>query len=216
MPFIAKPSPGAPREVEVPLEKFPAILRAIANSDARDFVEWLLLTGTRPKGVGRLRWEWLDTSDRETWTLSVPSEKGGNAREYAIDGSLRVVIERRQAARRLGCPFIFHGGGRSLDYGARAARWVRAHFYRALEVCELPRGKAAGFCLYDTKKTAIGALFDAGLTEAEVQHFSGHKTSPMVQRYHVKNADRHRAAIRKRDEYFEKRGADSRGGRRRQ
>jgi hypothetical protein len=38
----------------------------------------------------------------------------------------------------------------------------------------------------------------------------------MVQRYHVKNADRHRAAIRKRDEVFGKRGADSRGVWRRQ
>ena len=56
----------------------------------------------------------------------------------------------------------------------------------------------------------MSALFDAGLTEAEAQHFSGHRTSPMVQRYHVKNADRHRAAIGKRDEFFEKRTADSR------
>ncbi len=158
----------------------------------------------RPKGVGRLRWEWLHTGNDGAWTLSVPSEKGGNAREYAIDGSLRVVIERRQAARRLGCPFIFHVSGEALDRGTRAARVVRRHFYRALKACELPVGKG-GFTLYDTKRTAIGALFDAGLTEAEVQAFSGHKTSVMVQRYHLKSAERHRAAIRKRDDYFEKR-----------
>ncbi|MDQ5871811.1 MAG: tyrosine-type recombinase/integrase [Acidobacteriota bacterium] len=203
-PYIEKPTEDRVREQEIPLEKFPAILSAIACPDARDFCEWLLLTATRPKGVGRLRWEWFD---RETWTLSVPSEKGGNARAFAIEGTLRRVIERRLAARRLDCPFIFHRRGRPLG-----AKQVRPAFYAALEACGLEPGRA-GYTLYDTKKTAAGLLIDSGLTEREAMHFSGHATTSMFDRYIVKSADRHREQVRKRDAYLERRLARAPGGR---
>jgi integrase len=208
-PFIAKPANSAPREVEPSLEVALKALRAMKNADARDGVDWFLLTAMRPKGILKLRWEWLDRSDRDAWTLSVPSEKRGNAREYAITGSLRAVIERRLFAKREGCPYIFHGGGKRRD-----ARWLRRHWYKALAACELPTG-VAGFTLYDLKRTAIGLLFDSDLTEAAVQHFSGHKTSPMVQRYYLKNADRHRVAVQQRDEHLAKRLAQSGGESRR-
>src|SRR5262249_40417087 len=112
VPFIEKPTEDNVRTQEIPLEEFPAILAAIKSADARDFCEWLLLTAMRPKGTRALRWEWFAP---ETWTLKVPSEKGGQAREFAVEGSLRRVFERRLAARRLGCAFIFHQGGEALD-----------------------------------------------------------------------------------------------------
>lgn len=58
-----------------------------------------------------LRWDWLDT---RAWELRVPSEKGGNAREFAVEGSLRKVIDQRIARRRLDCPYIFHHKGWAL------------------------------------------------------------------------------------------------------
>lgn len=200
-PFIEKPKEDNVREREIPFERYGGILAALPCSDTRDFCEWLLLTATRPKGARALRWEWFDSG---TWTLSVPGEKGGNPRAFAIEGTLRRVIERRLAVRRLGCPFIFHRAGRELD-----ARQVRREFYRALEACGLPTGRA-GFTLYDTKKTAAGLLIDAGLTEREAMHFSGHKTPSMFDRYIVKSADRHRENVRKRDAYLEQRLADKR------
>lgn len=103
---------GQRARAEIPLERFPAILAAIDCPDTRDLCEWLLLTATRPKGARDLRWEWFD---REKWTLKVPGEKGGNARTFAIEGTLRRVIERRLAVRRLDCPFIFHHGGRRMS-----------------------------------------------------------------------------------------------------
>ncbi len=198
-PFIEKPRVDNVREQEIPLEKFPEILAALPCPDTRDFCEWLLLTATRPKGARALRWDWFD---RQGWTLKVPSEKGGNAREFAIEGTLRKVIERRLAARRPGCPFVFHKGGEELD-----ARQVRRLFYEALEACGLATGRA-GFTLYDTKKTAAGLLVDSGLSESEAMAFSGHRTASMFQRYVVRNADRHRESVRRRDAYLEKRFAE--------
>ena len=135
-PFIEMPTEDKVREVEVPLEKVPAILKAMADEAARDFVEWFFLTATRPTGIGALRWEWFDG---KTVELRVPSEKGGNARHFAIEGRMRKVIERRLARRRLDCPYIFHRDGVQLD-----ARRVRAAFYPALTVCGLTRvGRAS-------------------------------------------------------------------------
>jgi len=199
-PFIEKPTEDNVREQEIPLEKFPAILAAMIDSpDARDFCEWLLLTAMRPKGTRALLWDWFDA---KTWTLKVPSEKGGQAREFAIEGSLRRVFERRLSARRLGCPFVFHQDGEALD-----ERRVRRVFYEALEACELPTGRG-GFTLYDTKKTAAGLLIDSGLSEREAMHFSGHATPNMFDRYIVKSSARHRENVKKRDLYLEGRLAE--------
>jgi integrase len=202
-PHIPLPSVGDNvRDVEIPLSGFPAILAAIENRDVRDFVEWLVLTAMRPKGVRGFLWSWFDG---KTWTLKVPSEKGGNAREFSIEGSLRTVIERRIARRRLGCDLIFHRDGKPMRPKA-----TRMAFYKALEACELPTGRA-GYTLYDAKKTAVGLLLDAGLSDAEAMDFSGHKTPSMLNRYRAKTAKRHGASVRKRDEYLARVLADNPG-----
>lgn len=200
-PFIEKPSVDNVREKEIPLEEFPAILAAIESTDARDFCEWLLLTAMRPKGTRALRWDWFDV---KAWTLKVPSEKGGQAREFAIEGTLRRVFERRLSARHLGCPFIFQQDGEAMD-----ERRVRRQFYAALEARGFSTGRG-GFTLYDTKKTAAGLLIDSGLSTREAMHFSGHATESMFDRYIIKNSDRHRENVRKRDEYLARRFAEKR------
>jgi integrase len=198
-PFIEKPIEDNVRTQEIPLDAFPAILAAIECPDTRDFCEWLLLTAMRPKGVRALRWEWFD---RATWTLSVPREKNGKARVFSIEGSLRRVIERRLAVRRLDCPLIFHHGGQALS-----EKRDRRLFYAALEACGFEPGRS-GFTLYDVKKTAAGLLVDSGLTEREAMAFSGHATPSMFDRYIIKSAERHGQSVRKRDAYLERRLAE--------
>jgi integrase len=198
-PFIEMVGDDVVRGKEIPLEKVPAILEAMEHEDTRDFAEWFFLTATRPKGIGALRWEWFDS---KTWELRVPSEKGGNARVFAVEGAMRAVIERRISRRRLDCPFIFHRDGASLD-----ARQVRLAFYAALKACKLASGRT-GFTLYDLKKTAAGVLIDSGLTEREAMHFSGHKTPAMFDRYVIKSSDRHRANVKTRDAWLAAKLAD--------
>ncbi len=194
-PVIEKPGGDNVRNVEIPLDKFPKILAALRSEHVRDMVEWLLLTAMRPAAVRAFRWEWFD---EKAWTLKVPAHKRGNAREFSIEGSLRRIFERRMARQVPGCPFVFHDGK---GMPIRAKR-LRKHFYKALTACGLPTGKAAGYCLYDTKSTATGLLLDAGLSDAEAMDFSGHKTASMLQRYRKKTAKRHGASVRKRDEYL--------------
>jgi integrase len=202
LPFIEKPNEDNVREVEVPLDAFPKLLVEVGRlcTDVRDLVEWLFLTGTRPKGARELRWEWFD---QKTWTLRVPAEKGGSAREFAVEESLRPVIERRLFSR-LSCPFVFSHRGRQ----HRQDRDRRV-FFEALRACGLGTGKVGGFTLYDIKKTAIGLMLDSGLSDVEAMDFSGHKTTAMLHRYRNKTRERHAASVRKRDEYLAKKLAHS-------
>lgn len=201
-PYIEKPVVDNVRDKEIPLDRVPDVLAKIEPVSARDFCEFLFLTGMRPKGIRGLLWEWFDL---KTWTLAVPSQKGGNAREFSIEGSLRKVIERRISVRRLDCPLIFHEEGEPLD--ERKVREVS--FYDALKACELPVGRdQGGFILYDLKATAVGAMLDAGLSDAEAMDFTGHKTASMLRRYRKKTAKRHGASVRKRDQYLAERFAE--------
>jgi integrase len=114
----------------------------------------------------------------------------------------RNEADRRVAARRLDCPFVFHRDGEPLGNEN-----VRPRYYEALEACGFPTGRA-GFTLYDTKKTAMGVMVDAGLTVEEIMAFSGHKNRAMVERYIVRNAERQARSVDKRDEYLRNRLAE--------
>jgi hypothetical protein len=52
--------------------------------------------------IAKLEWTGFD---RETWTLTLPGRitKNRRPRRLALEGPLRVIIERRLAARRLDC-----------------------------------------------------------------------------------------------------------------
>lgn len=194
-PFIEKPGVSPERKKEIGVREYPAILKAIADDDARDFVEWMLLTARRPKGIGALRWEWWD---QKKGTIQMPPEKKGNPTVFSVRGLLQRVFERRLARRRLDCPFIFHRDGQPLDDETE-----RPYYYEALKACGFPTGRA-GFTLYDTKKTAMGIMVDAGLTVEEIMAFSGHRSRAMVERYVVRNAERQAKSVDKRDAYLKK------------
>jgi integrase len=197
VPFIEKPTIDDERKKEVPVEAYygeKGILAAIENDDARDFIEFMLLSARRPKGIGALRWEWYDA---EKGILRVPPEKKGNPTVFSVRGLLKKVFDRRIAARRPGVPYIFHLRG-----DLATDKNIRPYFYAALEAKEIPT-KRAGFTMYDTKKTAMGVMVDAGLTVEEIMAFSGHRNRAMVERYIVRNANRQATSVDRRDEYLE-------------
>ena len=203
-PFIEKPRGSSERKKEIPVQAYYGkILPAMTDSDNRDFVEWMLLTARRPKGIGELRWEWWNEKKA---TIQMPEEKDGNPTVFSVRGWLQRVFDRRLAARRPDCPFIFHRGGEPMDDASE-----RPLFYEALKACGFSTGQAAGFTLYDTKKTAMGLMVDAGLSVEEIMAFSGHKDRKMVERYIVRNAARQGRSVDKRDAYLEQVLAESQG-----
>jgi integrase len=103
--------------------EFEEVLAHLAGVDVRDFCEWFYWTGMRPGEIRALTWA---TLDRETSTLCLHTRdaKTGHGRALALEGDLRVIIDRRLRARRLDCPLIFHRGGRPMGEFRKA--WKRA------------------------------------------------------------------------------------------
>lgn len=94
----------------------------------RDFTEWCYWTGMRKGEAAALQWKHFD---RETWTirLHARSAKTRRGRAIVLRGAFREIIERRLAARRLDCAFIFHRDGDPIAEFRRA--WARHAVQRA-------------------------------------------------------------------------------------
>lgn len=183
-------------EREFPPGRVGELLKRLRDRDEAlaDLVEFMSLTARRPEGLRRLTWQRFDV---KTWTLSIPPEKKGGPVLIGLSGALRLLIERRLKARRLGCDLIFHRDGRLMD-GDRD----RAIFADVCKKMELPYGRKAGFTIYTVKSTAVGLMHDAGLSEGEIKDRSGHKTTAMMRRYLRQRPERAHAASRKLEEYL--------------
>jgi integrase len=183
-------------ELEFPQERLPDLLDALRRRDeaVADLVEVISQTGRRPEGLRGLTWAALD---REKWTLKIAPEKRGKAVLVGLDGALRTLLDRRLAARQLGCELIFHRNGRAMR-----AEKDRQIFADACKELELPYGRDGGYTIYTVKSTAVGVMHDAGLTDGEIMDRTGHRTDSMMRRYLKQNPERAHAASLKLEAYL--------------
>ncbi len=197
-PYIELPEIDNVSEIEFPPERVGELvsrLRKLKTGDPLpDLVEFMSLTARRPEGLRNLTWSQFDS---ETWTLKIRPEKKGNAVMIGLSGALREIIERRLAARRLGCDLIFHRSGRHMR-----DEKDRALFAGACAEMGLAYGRDGGFTIYTVKSTAVGLMNDAGLSHAEIKDRSGHKTDAMMLRYLKQRPERAHAASEKVELYL--------------
>lgn len=165
------------------------LLAAVADPDVRDFLEWSAWTGMRPNESRQLTWA---SVDREARTLALPAQaaKTRRGRTLALEGPLWTVIERRLAARRLGCPLVFHRVARG--EAGRPVRDVRKAFASALKAAELPTTLRP----YDLRRSAVRNLIRAGVDQAVAMKISGHITDATFRRYNIVSEEDVRAAVR--------------------
>lgn len=200
-PYVDLPAVDNISEAEFPPERLGDLLGDLAKRDEplRDLVEFISLTARRPEGLRKLRWNHFN---EKTWTLRIPPEKRGNEVTIGLDGDLRAVIQRRSAARQLGCDLIFHRKGKRMGEDKD-----RRLFKSALEALKLPYGRSHGLTIYSVKSTAVGEMFAAGLSAPEIKDRSGHKTDKMLERYRKQNDDRAHATSQKFEAYWAARKA---------
>ena len=86
---------------------------------------------------------------------------------------LAVVIDRRWQVRALGCPFVFHIGGK------RAGTW-RRRWVAACKAAGVP-----GKLLHDLCRTVARNLVGSGVPERVAMNATGHKTRSALDRYNV-------------------------------
>jgi len=167
--------------------------------DLRDFVEWASITGMRKSEAASLTWKMLDRS-AAAWTLRIPASitKNKGGRTLPVVGTARAVVERRLAARRLGCELVFHRTSKGRP-GQRVKAFDKA-WRAALDAAELPHERL----FHDLRRSAARNLRRAGASETEAMKVTGHRTPSMFRRYSIVTDDEAAAALLRVDQAVEK------------
>ena len=150
--------------------QFVRLLEELPDAGLRDFCEWAYWTGMRKGEIASLTWA---AFDRETWTLRLHGKdsKSGMGRKLVLAGHLRVILERRVRARRLGSALIFHRAGEPV----REFRKTWRSACRAAHV--------EGRTFHDLRRTGIRNLIRAGVSQQVAMAISGHQTASVFRRY---------------------------------
>jgi integrase len=146
--------------------------RGKPDTDLQDYLTWFYFTGMRPKETKSLEWSAFDS---ETWTVRLHSKdaKTGYGRAIPLEAELRAVIERRLAARRLDCPYIFHRRGEHMGDFRKVWR-------KACDAIGL-----TGKITYDFRRSAVRNMVRAGVNPDVARQISGHRTSAIFSRYNI-------------------------------
>ena len=131
------------------------------------------------------------TRDRHEQTIRLRPghSKNKHGRVLPVVGALAAMIDRRLAARRLDCPYIFHDQGHPI--GDFRKSWQTACAAVGL----------SGRMVHDLRRSGVRHLIHAGVDPHTVMAFSGHRTPSMLRRYHIIALDDLRAAAAKGDAY---------------
>ena len=169
---------------------FEALLASMTDPDVRDFADWGFWTGMRKGEIAAVTWAALDR-DGDRWTLRLHAKdaKTGHGRALALEGPLRLVIERRLAARRLDCALIFHRDGEPIREFRKA--WASA----------LKRAGLLGLRFHDLRRSAVRNMVRAGVDPAIAMKVSGHRTRAVFDRYNIVSEDDLRDAMLKTASY---------------
>jgi len=159
------------------------IIGELPDDGLRDLAEWLYGSSQRWGEVAAMTW---DMFNQETWEIRIPGELVKNSQPriitvLAVD-HLRPILERRLAARRLDCPFIFHRGGQPIRVFRKS--WNSA-CQRALGI----PGNRSGITPHDLRHIAATDLLDAGVAETIIMQIGGWETAAMFRRYAIKRKD---------------------------
>jgi integrase len=182
------------RQGFVELEAFEAIVRHL-DADHRDAVEFAYLVGWRRGEVTGLTWDKVFTTEIR---LGAGDTKSKRPRVIPLDPALAEILARRQRARRLDCPFVFHRNGRPLTKSLPAA-WGQARVAAGMPT----------ILLHDLRRSAIRNMLNAGVQQEVIMRITGHQDPGVFRRYAIVNTEDLREAGRKRIAYLEARRARS-------
>ena len=155
---------------------FTAMAEKIPDQDARELVAFLYNSGWRSGEGKKLLWSEVDL-DRKMIRLPAEKSKSKKPRNLPIIGALEEIIERRLAARRLDCPFVFHRHGKPI-----------ASFRKAFKAAAKEAG-LDGLVPHDMRRSAVRNFRRAGLSENEGMKLSGHETDSIYRRYDIISDD---------------------------
>jgi integrase len=153
---------------------------------AADIALFGYLTGWREGEVLDLP---LTAVDLKAETVRLADSKTGEGRVRPIvEADLRALLERRVAARALGCPAVFHRRGRRVG-----RNWFQGQWRLAREAARLP-----GVFFHDFRRTAYNDFVsEAGLDLVTAMELTGHRSLAIATRYNIVDQRRLRLALEK-------------------
>lgn len=165
--------------------EFLALLADLPDDGLREFVERCYWTGMRKGEATALTWADFDC---ETWTLRLHAKhaKTRRGRMIVLRGSFREIIERRLAARRLDCPYVFwrpYDGKPTPNLQPGDAAPIQEFRKAWRTAC-----KAAGLkgrLFHDLRRTGVRNLVRAGVSQHVAMQISGHRTDAVFRRYNI-------------------------------
>jgi len=144
---------------------------------ARNFVEFLYLTGWRSGEAFRLQWSDVDWKLQMVWLRDSKNREPRifpfkyHARLEQVLRDQRELVSRWERRRGQLCPSVFHWGGRPMKKLRRS--WKSACGAAGLH----------GRLLHDFRRTAVRNLIRAGVQQAIAMKITGHKTDSTFRRY---------------------------------
>ncbi len=177
------------REGFIDPEEFRKLLAHFEDPSNADLVEFLYCTGWRVS-VGK-KLEWRDV-DMQAGTVIMRREVSKNKSPVTLPffGQMEAIFRRRLLVRNLGCPFVFHRGGRQIK-NFRVA-WKAAT-------------KAAGvpaLIVHDLCRSVARNLIHAGIDESTASKFMNRKTKEIFKLYQIVDGEDLRQAGAKLDALY--------------
>jgi integrase len=164
------------------------LVKAIRDTDVRDFVEWGSWTGMRPGETRKITWPMVDLQAR-TLALDPRAAKTRKGRVIALEGPLWDLMQRRLKRRRLGCELVFHRDAKGKS--GQPVRDIRKAFAAAAKAAAIRRALLP----YDLRRSALRNMIRAGTHETVAMAISGHRTRSTFDRYNITSAEDTRVAI---------------------
>ncbi len=172
-------------------DDFEKVVAELPSEVLKDIARWAYATGMRRGETLALSWNGYDRETRVV-RLHASNAKTGKGRMIPLSSwpELAAIIDRRMAARVVGCELIFHNG-RGQKVGDFFGTFRRA--------CE--RAKVRDRCFHDLRRTAVRNMVRAGIDPTVAKRISGHETDSIFQRYNIVNEKDLTEALAKRAAY---------------
>lgn len=144
----------------------------------RLFLTFVMLTGCRKSEALNLKWSEVDLSNQ---VALLRTTKNGNARSLPLGADVRALLADASKVRALGNDYVFYNHKKPIE---RAK--PEAPFNNALKAVGLYRDRADKLSwvgLHTMRHTFITRMVQSGVSVAQIQGISGHKSLSQVARY---------------------------------
>lgn len=177
LPAMAPRVPAIPEDMTTARKTFVSYEELLRISehlgdDYVDLLEFAFFSGWRDGELKSLSWQMWD---KEAWgfRLARANDKTRQGRFLSCAGKLDAVARRRLKKRRLDTPLVFHVGGRAIGD-------IRKRLTRACADAGVPRVTMHAF-----RRSMVKFYADAGVDQAAIMQFTGHRTDAMFRRYRI-------------------------------